>query len=42
MRKRASIEKAQWTENREDFYKKECFNLAFDHNNELVVENQTL
>ena len=39
MKKRFSVEKSDYSTNREDFYKKECYNLAFDNNHKLIIEN---
>lgn len=42
MKKRSSIEKAEWTGSREDLYKKECFKMTFDYGDELVVDNDSV
>lgn len=39
MKKRFSVEKSNYSKDREDFYKKECYNIAFENNHTLVIEN---
>lgn len=35
MKRRSSIEQAEWSIERENQYKKDCFNLAFDYGDKL-------
>jgi hypothetical protein len=42
MRNRFSVEKAEWSIDREENYKKECFKMTFTHKDKLIIENETV
>ncbi len=42
MKKRFTVDKAEWTSSREEFYKKECYNLSYINQDKLLVENQAV
>jgi len=37
--KRFSVQKSEWSNKREEDYKKECFNLVYEFGHKLIVED---
>ncbi len=42
MKSRFSISKAEWSEERENQYKKDCFNIAFNFGDKMRINDNTV
>lgn len=42
MKKRVSVDKSEWSDERENWYKNECIKIAFSFADELKIENDTV